>query len=50
MGILLVLGLLWTVTEIFYRRVSNVDDSVLKRVSRLLSKIDMSTILFSSAS
>jgi Na+/H+ antiporter NhaD/arsenite permease-like protein len=46
MGILLVLGLLWTVTEIFYRRVSNVDDSVLKRVSRLLSKIDMSTILF----
>ncbi len=46
MGVLLVLGLLWTVTEIFYRRGNHADDSVLKRVSRLLSKIDMSTILF----
>lgn len=46
MGILLVLGLLWTITEIFYRKAGHTDDSVLKRVSMLLSKIDMSTILF----
>lgn len=48
-GILLVLGILWSVTELFYRhmhrrRGDNIQFS--KRVSNLLSRIDMSTILF----
>jgi Na+/H+ antiporter NhaD/arsenite permease-like protein len=47
MGILLVLGLLWTVTEIFHRmRRTSEDDTMAKRVSDLLSKIDLSTIMF----
>ena len=45
MGILLVLGLLWTVTEIFHYNTSE-DDTMAKRVSDLLSKIDLSTIMF----
>ncbi len=46
-GILLVLGALWTVTEIFYRSVhSDGDESMQKRVVNLLSRIDLSTILF----
>ena len=47
MGILLVLGVLWTVTEVFHRRLEqNEDDTMAKRVSDLLSKIDLSTIMF----
>lgn len=49
MGILLVLGLLWTVTELFYRRLHRElegDHTFRKRVTNLLSHIDMSTILF----
>ncbi len=46
MGILLVLGILWTTTEIFYRNVKKGKDSFSKRVSHLLSNIDMTTILF----
>ena len=45
-GILLVLGVLWTVTEVFYRGLHRKKDSMTKRVSNLLSNIDMSTILF----
>ena len=45
MGILLVLGLLWTVTEIFHHNTSE-DDTMAKRVSDLLSKIDLATIMF----
>lgn len=47
-GVLLVLGLLWTVTEIFYRNLSKEasDGGMKKRVSRLLSRIDITTILF----
>lgn len=45
MGILLVLGLLWTTTEVFYRSAGE-SDTMAKRVSDLLSRIDMSTILF----
>lgn len=45
-GILLVLGVLWTVTEVFYRGLDHKKDGMGKRVSRLLSHIDMSTILF----
>ena len=46
MGILLVLGILWTTTEIFYRNINNGEDTMAKRVSDLLSKIDLTTILF----
>ena len=45
MGILLVLGMLWTVTEIFHHNTSE-DDTMAKRVSDLLSRIDLSTIMF----
>ena len=48
-GILLVLGVLWTVTEVFYRNLHKKRGDEIqfsKRVSSLLSRIDMSTILF----
>ena len=47
-GILLVLGVLWTVTELFYAnlKVPDEDGAMLKRVSQILSRINMSTILF----
>ena len=46
-GILLVLGILWTVTESMYRHLEHDDsDGMQKRVSRMLTHIDMSTILF----
>ncbi len=47
-GVLLVLGVLWTVTEMFYRNLSHTYETggIKKRVSKLLSRIDISTILF----
>ncbi|WP_299339068.1 sodium:proton antiporter NhaD [uncultured Prevotella sp.] len=47
-GILLVLGLLWTVTEAFYSKLPKAagKSQMQKRVSNMLSRIDMSTILF----
>jgi len=47
-GILLVLALLWVTTELFYRHLCGKEEkgSMNKRVSNVLSKIDMSTILF----
>ena len=45
-GILLVLGVLWTATEIFYRGTHLGEDSMSARVIALLRKIDMGTILF----
>ena len=51
-GILLVLGVLWTVTEIFYMRIHQESEDTAdnrgtqKRVSKMLSRIDMDTILF----
>jgi Na+/H+ antiporter NhaD/arsenite permease-like protein len=45
MGILLVLGILWTVTEIFHYNTSE-DDTMAKRVSDIMTKIDLSTIMF----
>ncbi len=47
-GILLVLGVLWTVTEIFYANLKQIEErgSMQKRVSNMLTRIDMSTILF----
>ena len=46
MGILLVLGLLWTTTEIFCSRKGDLEENAQQRVTQLLSRIDMSTILF----
>ena len=47
MGILMVLGVLWTVTEVFHRQLEQDEsDTMAKRVSDLLSKIDLSTIMF----
>lgn len=47
-GILLVLGVLWTVTEIFYRHLSEHEEkgAMQKRVTNILTRIDMGTILF----
>ncbi|MCQ2205089.1 MAG: sodium:proton antiporter NhaD [Bacteroidales bacterium] len=44
-GILLVLGIMWTVTEVFHRDKAE-DDPSAKRVTFVLSRIDLSTILF----
>ena len=45
MGILLVLGILWTTTEIFHYNTAE-DDTMAKRVSDIMTKIDLSTIMF----
>lgn len=50
-GILLVLGVLWTVTEIFYRSLPHDNEEgdsagMQKRITKMLSRIDMGTILF----
>lgn len=47
-GILLVLSVLWTVTEIFYAHAETTEEnnSMQKRVAQILTRIDMSTILF----
>lgn len=51
-GILLVLGVLWAVTEVFYVRIHQEHEDTAdntntqKRVSKMLSRIDMDTILF----
>ena len=45
-GILLVLGVLWTATEIFYRAEHGNNEGAKNRVSNLIARIDMATILF----
>ena len=47
-GILLVLGVLWTATEMFYRRhgEESLTGGTQKRISYIISRIDMGTILF----
>ena len=47
-GILLVLGVLWTVTEVFYAHLKAPEEkgAMQKRVAQMLTRIDMSTILF----
>ena len=45
MGILAVLGILWCVTELIYRKKEE-HDPLAKRVTKMLSRIDMSTIMF----
>ena len=44
-GILLVLGVLWLVTELFYRSHGE-EDSTQKRILNILRRIDMGTIMF----
>ena len=46
MGILAVLGVLWCVTELIYRKKEE-HDPLAKRVTKVLSRIDVSTIMFS---
>ena len=47
-GILLVLGVLWLATELFYRHLPEHEDTggTQKRIAGIISRIDMSTILF----
>ena len=45
-GILLVLGVLWTVTELFYRNAREDNGDMQKRITNIISRIDMGTILF----
>ena len=47
-GILLILGILWTITEIFYANLALPEEQggMQKRVTNMLSRIDMGTILF----
>lgn len=45
MGVILVLSILWVVTECFYSK-RKISSGRAKRVSRILKNIDMSTILF----
>lgn len=45
MGILGVLGILWCVTEVIYRKKEE-HDPMAKRVTKMLSRIDLSTIMF----
>ena len=45
-GILLVLGVLWTATELFYRAEHGDNEGIKHRVANLIAHIEMSTILF----
>ena len=45
-GILLVLGVLWTTTELFYRAEHGDNEGIKNRVANLIAHIDMATILF----
>ena len=45
-GILLVLSLVWIITEVFYANLKKAKDTRKKRVVNLIRNIDMSTILF----
>ena len=46
MGIIVSLGVIWTLTEILYDRKRNMEESIQNRVSKVLKHIDMPTILF----
>ena len=46
MGILLILSILWIVTEIFYSGVQVKQGTFANRVSKVLSRIDLPTIMF----
>lgn len=46
MGILLGLGVLWVYTELLYHRKENVKESQKARITKVLSRVDISTLLF----
>lgn len=46
MGILFVLSILWIFTEIVYQKVHNIEEHHQNRVSRVISRVDIPTILF----
>ena len=46
MGMMVALGVMWTLTEILYDLKRNMEESIQNRVSKILKHIDMPTILF----
>ncbi|MDR2890601.1 MAG: sodium:proton antiporter NhaD [Alistipes sp.] len=46
MGMILALGILWVVTEVMYKRHSDIPSSDQKRVGNVIREVDMTTILF----
>lgn len=46
MGILFVLGVLWTMTEVFLRYEHEDEGTMTERVSKIVHKVDLTTILF----
>lgn len=46
MGIMLVLGILWVTTEIIYGRKRDVQESKKLRISKVISRIDLTTVMF----
>lgn len=46
MGILFVLGVLWTMTEVFLRYEHENEGTMTERVSKIVHKVDLTTILF----
>lgn len=46
MGILLGLGVLWVYTELLYHRKPHIEESQKARITKVLSRVDFSTLLF----
>lgn len=46
MGVLMALGIMWIYTEIMYRTIGDIEESIKNRVSKVLKHIDMPTIFF----
>lgn len=46
MGVLAALGIMWVYTEVMYRKITDVEESIKNRVSKILKHIDMPTIFF----
>lgn len=46
MGMIIVLGVMWSLLEILYDRKRDIEESIKNRVSKVLKHIDMPTILF----
>ncbi len=46
LSVMLALGVIWIVTDVFYNRFKRIDEKYKYRVSSIIHEIDMSTILF----
>lgn len=46
MGIMLVLGILWVTTEIIYDRKRDIQENRKLRISKVISRIDLTTVMF----